>query len=79
MKILRRKLMFAGLLAPALSGLTQRARAQASGFYRDKVININVAGGPSGGHTRYARLIQPYLQKHTGAREVRSQAASTSG
>jgi len=71
MKILRRKLMFAGLLAPALAGLTQRARAQASGFYRDKVININVAGGPSGGHTRYARLIQPYLQKHTGAREVR--------
>jgi tripartite-type tricarboxylate transporter receptor subunit TctC len=63
--------MLAGALAPALVGLPGRANAQASGYYRDKVVNINVAGGPSGGHTRYARMIQPYLQKHTGAREVR--------
>ncbi|HKU70950.1 MAG TPA: tripartite tricarboxylate transporter substrate-binding protein [Burkholderiales bacterium] len=71
MQELRRKLVFAGALAPALAGLAGRSHAQASGYYRDKVININVAGGPSGGHTRYARMIQPFLQKHTGAREVR--------
>jgi len=71
MKKLRRRLMIAGMMAPALAGLPGRARAQPSGYYKDKLINIIVAGGPSGGHTRYARLIQPYLQKHSGAREVR--------
>jgi len=71
MRKLRRRLMIAGMMAPALAGLPGRARAQASGFYKDKILNVIVAGGPSGGHTRYARLIQPYLQKHSGAREVR--------
>ena len=71
MKTMRRKIVFAGMLAPALLSLHGRAAAQAAGYYKDKIININVAGGASGGHTRYARLIQPYLQKHTGAREVR--------
>jgi tripartite-type tricarboxylate transporter receptor subunit TctC len=70
MRITRRNVVIAGMLAP-VAGLAGRAAAQASGFYRDKIININVAGGAAGGHTRYARLIQPYLQKHTGAREVR--------
>jgi tripartite-type tricarboxylate transporter receptor subunit TctC len=56
----------ATLLAGAGSGA-----AQVPDFYKDKVVNVIVAGGPSGGHTRYARLIQPYLQKHLGAREVR--------
>ncbi|MEK6594388.1 MAG: tripartite tricarboxylate transporter substrate-binding protein [Pseudomonadota bacterium] len=71
MKMMRRKIVLAGMLAPALLSVSGRVAAQASSFYKDKVININVAGGASGGHTRYARLIQPYLQKHTGAREVR--------
>lgn len=71
MKTMRRKMVFAGMLAPALLSVSGRVAAQASSFYKDKVININVAGGAAGGHTRYARLIQPYLQKHTGAREVR--------
>jgi tripartite-type tricarboxylate transporter receptor subunit TctC len=65
-----RKLV-AAMIALALLGVTSQAAGQESGYYKDKVINIIVAGGPSGGHTRYARLIQPYLQKHTGAREVR--------
>lgn len=71
MRNMRRKLVLAGAMAPLVTGLPGLAFAQANGYYKDKVIIINVAGGPSGGHTRYARLLQPYLQKHTGAREVR--------
>lgn len=71
MKAMRRKMLFAGALAPVVMGVPGRGRAQAPDYYKDKLVNINVAGGPSGGHTRYARLIQPYLQKHMGAREVR--------
>jgi tripartite-type tricarboxylate transporter receptor subunit TctC len=57
-------------MAPAV--LTARsAAAQKLDYYKDKVVTVNVAGGAAGGHTRYARLIQPYLQKHSGAREVR--------
>ncbi len=70
MKAMRRKMLFAGALAPVVMGVPGLARAQ-SGYYRDKVVNVNVAGGAAGGHTRYARLIQPYLQKHLGARELR--------
>ena len=65
------KHLAAALVAPGLLGVSTPALSQASDYYKDKVLNIIVAGGPSGGHTRYARLIQPYLQKHTGAREVR--------
>ena len=71
MKTTRRKLVFAGALAPLAMSVPGRVLAQAGGYYKDKIIIINVAGGASGGHTRYARLVQPYLQKHTGAREVR--------
>jgi tripartite-type tricarboxylate transporter receptor subunit TctC len=71
MKMMRRRAMFAAAMAPALTGVAGRVFAQASDYYKDKVINVIVAGGPSGGHTRYARLMAPYLQKHTGAREVR--------
>jgi tripartite-type tricarboxylate transporter receptor subunit TctC len=71
MKTNRRRVVFAGMLAPVALGMSGRAAGQKPGYYKDKIITINVAGGASGGHTRYARLIQPYLQKHTGAREVR--------
>ena len=71
MKTKRRKLVLAGLMAPAALGIAGRAGAQKADYYKDKVLLINVAGGASGGHNRYARLIQPYLQKHSGAREVR--------
>lgn len=71
MKATRRKLVFAGALAPVAMSMPGRVMAQAGGYYKDKVIIINVAGGASGGHTRFARMLQPYLQKHTGAREVR--------
>jgi tripartite-type tricarboxylate transporter receptor subunit TctC len=67
----RRKLVLAGAMAPLAMSLPGRALAQAGGYYRYKVIIINVAGGAAGGHTRFARMLQPYLQKHTGAREVR--------
>lgn len=70
MRTTRRKVVFAGFMAPAV--LTARgAAAQKLDYYKDKVVTVNVAGGAAGGHTRYARLIQPYLQKHSGAREVR--------
>ncbi len=65
------KAVLAALIAPALLGVSSHAVAQESDFYKDKVINLIVAGGPSGGHTRYARLIAPYLEKHSGAKEVR--------
>jgi tripartite-type tricarboxylate transporter receptor subunit TctC len=71
MRTMRRRLVIAGALAPVAMSLSGRGNAQATDFYRDKLVNINVAGGPAGGHTRYARLIQPFLQKHMGAREVR--------
>lgn len=71
MKTNRRRVVLAGMLAPVALGMSGRAAGQKPGFYKDKIITINVAGGAAGGHTRYARLIQPYLQKHTGAREVR--------
>ena len=71
MKAMRRKLMLAGALAPVAMSVPGRGYAQANDYYRDKVVVIHVAGGASGGHTRYARLIQPFLQKHLGAREVR--------
>jgi tripartite-type tricarboxylate transporter receptor subunit TctC len=71
MKMKRRRVVFAGMLAPVALGISGRAAGQKPGFYKDKIIIINVAGGAAGGHTRYARLLQPYLQKHAGAREVR--------
>lgn len=71
MKLTRRKLMIAGAIAPLVMSATGRALAQANNYYQGKVIIIDVAGGPSGGHTRYARLIAPYLKKHSGASEVR--------
>ena len=71
MKTRRRKVVLAGLMAPAVMGMAGRAAAQKADYYKDKVITINVAGGAAGGHNRYARLIQPYIQKHSGAREVR--------
>jgi len=65
------KVSLASLLACALTGVSLHAYSQGSDFYKDKVINVIVAGSPAGGHTRYARLIAPYLQKHLGAAEVR--------
>jgi tripartite-type tricarboxylate transporter receptor subunit TctC len=69
--MMRRKVVFAGLMAPAALAVGGRAAAQKFDYYKDKVITVNVAGGAAGGHNRYARMIQPYLQKHSGAREVR--------
>jgi tripartite-type tricarboxylate transporter receptor subunit TctC len=70
MQATRRRIVLAGMMSPALLA-SGRAAAQASGHYKDKVVTVNVAGGASGGHNFYARMLQPYLQKHLGAREVR--------
>ena len=71
MKSTRRKLVFAGAIAPLVMSASGRVLAQKNTYYKGKVIIINIAGGAAGGHTRYARLIGPYLQKHSGASEVR--------
>lgn len=60
-----------GLAAIFIAPLLANAGQPAPAFYKDKVLNVIVAGSPAGGHSTYARLIAPFLQKHTGAREVR--------
>ena len=70
MQAARRRIVLAGVMSPALLA-TGRAAGQATGYYKDKVVTVNVAGGASGGHNFYARMLQPYLQRHLGAREVR--------
>ncbi len=42
-----------------------------AGVYDGKVITLIVPNSPSGRMTRYARLYAPYIEKYTGAREVR--------
>ena len=62
---------FTTAMAAAFFTVAAHAGEPAPGFYKDKVLNVIVAGSPAGGHSTYARLIAPFLQKHTGAREVR--------
>ncbi len=71
MSITRRQVVMAGMMAPVTMGLTRLASAQKLDYYKDKIVNVVIAGGAAGGHNRYGRMIQPYLQKHLGAREVR--------
>jgi tripartite-type tricarboxylate transporter receptor subunit TctC len=68
---MRWKTWTAALAVAALAGTATQASAESSGYYKGKIVTIVVGGSPSGGHTRYARLIAPYLQKHMGARDVR--------
>lgn len=70
MHAMRRRMVMAGAMAPALL-LAGRASAQSPGHYKDKLVVVNIAGGASGGHNFYGRMLQPYLEKHLGAREVR--------
>lgn len=71
MDTIRRRLVLSAAAAP-LAGWTCAGHAQGSDYFKDKVVLVNVGGGASGGHARYARLLQPYLQKHLGAKEVRT-------
>lgn len=71
MKHNRRKLLLAGAFAPAAMALPPISRAQANDYYKGKLVIVNIAGSPAGGHTRYARMLAPYLEKHLGARELR--------
>jgi len=71
MGITRRQAIFAGMMAPMILGASRSACAQKLDYYKDKVVNVVIAGGAAGGHNRYGRMLQPYLQKHLGAREVR--------
>ena len=71
MKVNRRKLLLAGAMTPAVMGMPVRVWAQVPDYYKGKTIIINIAGSAAGGHTRYARMLAPYIEKHTGAKEVR--------
>lgn len=71
MKAKRRSLLLAGAMAPAVLGMPGRGWAQATDYYKGKTVIINIAGSAAGGHTRYARMLAPYLEKHLGAKEVR--------
>lgn len=71
MGITRRQIIAAGVMAPVLAGVARTASAQKNDYYKDKIVNVIIAGGAAGGHNRYGRMLQPYLQKHLGAREVR--------
>lgn len=71
MSITRRQVIVAGMMAPVVAGFVRTAAAQKNDYYKDKVVNVIIAGGAAGGHNRYGRMIQPYLQKHLGAKEVR--------
>jgi tripartite-type tricarboxylate transporter receptor subunit TctC len=67
----RRRLVL-GAAALPFAAAAARAHAQAgAGFYKDKLITLVMPASSSGGHARYARMVAPYLQKHTGAKEVR--------
>lgn len=49
----------------------QAVSAETPDFYKGKVLTVIVAGSAAGGHTRFARMVAPYLQKQLGAAEVR--------
>jgi len=68
---MRRIFCLAAVVLPLALGTAGPAAGQASDYYKGKVVNLIIAGSPSGGHSRYARLIAPYLQKHLGASELR--------
>jgi tripartite-type tricarboxylate transporter receptor subunit TctC len=71
MKSNRRKLLLAGAMSPVVMGMPLRAPAQVPDYYKGKTLIINIAGSPAGGHTRFARMLAPYIEKHIGAKEVR--------
>lgn len=71
MSITRRQVIVAGMMAPVVMGASRTASAQKLDYYKDKIVNVVIAGGAAGGHNRYGRMLQPYLQKHLGAKEVR--------
>ncbi|MCC7483597.1 MAG: hypothetical protein IT529_01285 [Burkholderiales bacterium] len=61
----------AALAVPALMSVAWQSAAQAPEYYKGKVLTVIVAGSAAGGHTRFARMVAPYLQKQLGASEVR--------
>jgi tripartite-type tricarboxylate transporter receptor subunit TctC len=70
-------IVLAATLALSLVTVPDPAAGQVSDYYKDKIVTIIVAGSPAGGHTRYARMIAPYIKKHAGMRDVR--IANTAG
>lgn len=71
MSVTRRRMVVAGMMAPVVAALPRAAFAQKNDYYKGKVVNVIIAGGAAGGHNRYGRMLQPYLEKHLGAKEVR--------
>ena len=47
------------------------APAQAAGFYEGKTVTLIVPNTPAGAMTQYARMLAPFIAKHSGARDIR--------
>ncbi len=63
------KALAIGMLATVSGGISSVAQAEtAAEFYSGKNIKFIVPYKPGGGYDEYARLIEPYLEKHSGAR-----------
>lgn len=58
-------------LGAALSMTALVPQASAEDFYGGKTVTVILPHTPSGGHGHYSRMIQPFLQKHLKAKEVR--------
>lgn len=64
-------LAIAAGLAMSASAALVSAPASAQGYFDGKSITIIVPNSPSGRMSQYAQMIAPYIEKHTGARNVR--------
>ena len=60
-----------GLVAGALLGLAVSPASAAGGFYEGKVVTMIVPNTPAGAMSQYARMIAPFIAKHSGAKDVR--------
>ena len=58
-------------LGAALSMTAIVPTAMAQDFYEGKTVTVILPHTPAGGHGHYSRMIQPFLQKHLKAKEVR--------
>ena len=61
---MRPELLARLLPAIAVIGLAQAMPAAADDFYKDKLVHLIVASGPSGGYDSYARMLAPHLRRH---------------
>jgi len=64
------KSIYGALVFGAALSMTAPA-AMAEDFYEGKTVTVILPHTPAGGHGHYSRMIQPFLEKHLKAKEVR--------